>query len=540
MTPRQALLLLLALVGVAYVGALQAGFVWDDVPLVLRNRLTGDLANLPQFFAMDLWDGSPVDQGVSGYYRPLFLVSLAVDRALFGLSSVGAHAQSLLWHGIAVVLAFHLLRGWLGVERAFAAALVFGLHPIQSEAVIWVAARNDPMAAALGLGALCCLRAERPGPLAWAGAALLTLLAGLTKESVVLLPALGLVLDLGQGRRPTLFRASPLLLGLGLALGMRALAGVGGATWPEESGWRLLIAESPRLFGLLGSWLVWPAPLSAAHTLEWLDRSSALRIGLGALAGLGLLGAGLWPGETARARRAGLAWTALCLGPVLVPIADKGLVGERYAYLPLLGVGLLVAAALPASRAAWIGLLGLPAALAIGARCPDWRDDLSLWASAVEATPSPYASASYALALREAGRAEEALPFFVAALDDPLPYREACPRLLGTLIDLGRPGVAVQRGRWAKGQGCAGGAFRGQLARAYLLAGGVEEARAELVGAPPDPEGRAVVVAAALHLLDGDEGAFALLEAAEPAEAEPLRRRAERLLVSAGLAALPP
>ena len=492
MTPRQALLLLLALVGVAYVGALQAGFVWDDVPLVLRNRLTGDLANLPQFFAMDLWDGSPVDQGVSGYYRPLFLVSLAVDRALFGLSSVGAHAQSLLWHGIAVVLAFHLLRGWLGVERAFAAALVFGLHPIQSEAVIWVAARNDPMAAALGLGALCCLRAERPGPLAWAGAALLTLLAGLTKESVVLLPALGLVLDLGQGRRPTLFRASPLLLGLGLALGMRALAGVGGATWPEESGWRLLIAESPRLFGLLGSWLVWPAPLSAAHTLEWLDRSSALRIGLGALAGLGLLGAGLWPGETARARRAGLAWTALCLGPVLVPIADKGLVGERYAYLPLLGVGLLVAAALPASRAAWIGLLGLPAALAI------------------------------------------------AALDDPLPYREACPRLLGTLIDLGRPGVAVQRGRWAKGQGCAGGAFRGQLARAYLLAGGVEEARAELVGAPPDPEGRAVVVAAALHLLDGDEGAFALLEAAEPAEAEPLRRRAERLLVSAGLAALPP
>ena len=140
MTPRQALLLLLALVGVAYVGALQAGFVWDDVPLVLRNRLTGDLANLPQFFAMDLWDGSPVDQGVSGYYRPLFLVSLAVDRALFGLSSVGAHAQSLLWHGIAVVLAFHLLRGWLGVERAFAAALVFGLHPIQSEAVIWVAA----------------------------------------------------------------------------------------------------------------------------------------------------------------------------------------------------------------------------------------------------------------------------------------------------------------------------------------------------------------------------------------------------------------
>ena len=320
MTPRQALLLLLALVGVAYVGALQAGFVWDDVPLVLRNRLTGDLANLPQFFAMDLWDGSPVDQGVSGYYRPLFLVSLAVDRALFGLSSVGAHAQSLLWHGIAVVLAFHLLRGWLGVERAFAAALVFGLHPIQSEAVIWVAARNDPMAAALGLGALCCLRAERPGPLAWAGAALLTLLAGLTKESVVLLPALGLVLDLGQGRRPTLFRASPLLLGLGLALGMRALAGVGGATWPEESGWRLLIAESPRLFGLLGSWLVWPAPLSAAHTLEWLDRSSALRIGLGALAGLGLLGAGLWPGETARARRAGLAWTALCLGPVLVPM----------------------------------------------------------------------------------------------------------------------------------------------------------------------------------------------------------------------------
>ena len=100
--PRLALPLLLLAVALAYWGIWTAGFVWDDAGLVVQNRLTGDLSNLPRFFAMDLWDGSPVDQGVSGYYRPLMLVSLALDRAIVGFEPGFYHLHSLAWHLLAV------------------------------------------------------------------------------------------------------------------------------------------------------------------------------------------------------------------------------------------------------------------------------------------------------------------------------------------------------------------------------------------------------------------------------------------------------
>ena len=98
------------------------------------------------------------------------------------------------------------------------------------------------MAAALGLWSALLNRAD-VGVAGGVGAAVLALLAGLSKESVVLLPLLLLLLDLVQARRPGCADA-PLLLGIFGTLALRVLAGVGGATWPEPIGWRLLAARS--------------------------------------------------------------------------------------------------------------------------------------------------------------------------------------------------------------------------------------------------------------------------------------------------------
>ena len=87
--PRWLPAVVLGLVAVCYLPTLRAGFVWDDIPLVVQNQITGDLKNLPRFFQEDLWAATPGQDGGTGYYRPLMLLSLALDRAIFDSGPVG-------------------------------------------------------------------------------------------------------------------------------------------------------------------------------------------------------------------------------------------------------------------------------------------------------------------------------------------------------------------------------------------------------------------------------------------------------------------
>ena len=509
---------LLAVAVAAWWGVLSTGFVWDDQALVLRNTMTGDLSNLPHFFMMDLWDSAEVGEEVSGYYRPLMLVSLAVDRALWGLSPAGHHLHSLVWHLLAMAGGYRLLRPLLGWQGATLAVALFGLHPIQSEAVVWVAARNDPMAAALGLWSLALLNRADVGVAGRVGAAVLALLAGLSKESVVLLPLLLLLLDLVQARRPELRRHAPLLLGIFGTLALRVLAGVGGATWPEPIGWRLLAARSPELMVLLGRLIVAPWPLSTGYALEWMDRIPAAQrwFGLGGLAALGFIA---WRGARLRGRLAwmGPLWLSITLGPVLVPLADKGLFGERYLYLGMLGVGVAVSLAL---RAPLHGgaLLLLPCLVLIQLRLPDWKAERTLWQSAHAHFPSPYTSSGLAHTYRTAGEDEPALQLFVASLDDPLPDVTVCPQVVGTALHQGRPALAAQLASWAQSRGCSGPAFAGQAASAWAFTGQWSAAAEALRGVDGPPAGRLLVVATALELRAGrlDAAEAMAMETAEP------------------------
>ncbi len=501
--PRLALPLLLLAVALAYWGIWTAGFVWDDAGLVLQNRLTGDLSNLPRFFAMDLWDGSPVDQGVSGYYRPLMLVSLALDRALVGFEPGFYHLHSLAWHLLAVAGAYALTRPALGWRGALVVAGLFGLHPVQSEAVIWVAGRNDPMAAALGLWALHAVAWVPPGRRQQATALVLTALAGFAKESVVLLPAMLLAVDAVAARRPDWRRHLPVLAGIGLVIGARALAGVGGATWPPDIGWRLLLARTPELLALVGRLLVLPTGLTAGHALEWLDRMPPGQRLLG-LGGLVLWGLAVWVGwrRSGRVALLGPAWTLLSLAPLVLPLADKGLFGERYLYLSLLGVGFTLATALRGKEL--VLLLLAPLAVAgVQRRLPDWQDEARLWEQAVAATPTPYTWSGLGHIRRSRGQDAEALSLFVAALDDRLPDRTVCPQVVGTALAMGRPALAAQLGAWAAQKGCDSGAFQGQYAVALGFVGEWEILADRLSTTVEDPHGRLDVARGALRLHQG-------------------------------------
>lgn len=503
---------LLALTTIAWLPVAQAGFVWDDLGLVVNNTMTGSLANVPAFFAMDLWDSAGVGESVSGYYRPLMLLSLAVDRALWGLDPVGHHLHSLAWHLLAVAGAHRLLQKRLSAGQALFAAGLFALHPVQGEAVTWVAARNDPMAAALGLWALHQVAWSEPTRRRSAAAFVLATLAGLAKESVVLLPVLLAAIDVVEARRPDWRRHLPLFAGV-LVVGLaRAAAGVGGATWPPDIGWQLLFLRLPDLL-LLGGRLVFvPWPQACGYALEWLDRAPTWQVVAGA-SGLVAGAALLWRSRAAgRLALLGPAWVVLALAPLVLPLADKGLFGERYLYLGLLGIGITIALAVRHPVRLGLLLAG-PAILLLNLRFSHWTDEVTLWEHAVADFPSPYSEGGLGHAYRNEGRHEEALVHYIRALDDPLPDVSVCPQTVRMALDLEKPALAAQLGHWTRARGCSGRAYRGHASLAFAMVGEWEAAATAVQGGEGTPTERQRMVEVALRLVSGDTAGAEMLAA---------------------------
>ena len=164
--PLAALLIVTAL---AYARLWSVGWSWDDEALILDNQVTGSLANIGEFFTRDLWGTTRLSELKSGYYRPLMLLSLAVDRAIFPdiASQSGAtlsHVHSLVWHLAAVGALYGVLVRMFIPLTAATGALLLALHPLNAEVLALVAARNDSMAAFFTLAAMWMVLGKSASP----------------------------------------------------------------------------------------------------------------------------------------------------------------------------------------------------------------------------------------------------------------------------------------------------------------------------------------------------------------------------------------
>jgi len=538
-TPLLMVVGLLLLTGLVYAPTLGLGFVWDDNALVIDyGDVLADPARLLASLTTDLWSAGDDHIVDSGYYRPLMLVSLAVDRLLFGLDAWGYHLHSVLWHLLSLVLLFSLLRKLLGDMPALMGAALFALHPVHAEAVIWIAARNDLIAAALVLFVLVLLQPLRVGWLQLAAATALTAAAVLGKESALLLPLMVLVLDRAQGYG---LRWGPLLatgVGVGAALGLRAVSGVGAGELPLLATAIFFVQKLPSLVVLHLSLLALPWPLSGARSLEWMSVSvPVVLLGVGVLAG-GATVTVRMKGAPRRFALAGVALALLGFAPALLPLATKGLVGERYLYLPMAGVSLWFAAA----AASWprpVRLAAVGAVLGggtlINLRIPDWSDDLSLWTAAMQDTPNPYVFSGLGHTLNRDdgwGDRPRSAALFIAALEATPPMLDACGAVITATLHSGQPARAAAVAPWSLERGCPwDGDYTGRASVAQAFAGDWAAARATLAAGAPDPRKRDLVVRAALMRLDGDEEGYTALRATWP-DGALLDAQVERLLRS--------
>ena len=129
--PLRSLLCLIGLTFFAYTFVLSGSFkVLDDETSIVRNQDIKSFASLPKLFTQSFFGGD-------AYYRPLVSLSYAVEYHFFGLQPFYYYLTNIFLHAGSVVVLWIFFRLLLKKEEtAFAAALLFALHPIDRKSVV--------------------------------------------------------------------------------------------------------------------------------------------------------------------------------------------------------------------------------------------------------------------------------------------------------------------------------------------------------------------------------------------------------------------
>ncbi|PCC70189.1 hypothetical protein SAMN02745121_03490 [Nannocystis exedens] len=353
LSPRLALVGVLALIALVHLPLLGYQFVYDDGWTLVANGFLRVPTDLGLLFSAEA-----VARHVPDAFRPGLVVFDMLGYHLLGLSSGLHHALSIALHlGVCAVLVRWLRALGAPFDLALGTAGLFGLLAIHAEAVAVVSYREDLLAALLGLAA--ALAASR-GRLA--AAAFLSLGACSMKLSAGAIPALWL---LAEGLSPWRPRPPParlvrgaLALGLGVAAVLVYTVALYGALDPYGADnlrvyshrvglGPVLAASLPIHLGYLQQMLV-PIGLSPEYT----DRAADLRDPAVVLAGAALLALAGYGLGCAR-RRPLVALAILGAFALALPTSNlfpmPNMRADRFMYLPSVPVCLGLAALLLAA-----------------------------------------------------------------------------------------------------------------------------------------------------------------------------------------------
>lgn len=465
------ILAIVAAAAIPYLDVVPCTFVYDDHGIIEEAPLIHSLGGAWKLLTSDTWLAA--NQQPSGLYRPLTSVSFAINWALAGPSPAAFRIVNVLLHVLVSVLLFVTLRRFgAGEWAAFAASVLFAVHPLHTEAVTWPVGRAELFAAAFFIaGWLVHLRRDDADTRTGVAVGALYLLAMTGKESAATLP---IVLVLGDSirrasrliksppRRSARWwtaRYGPVAAAFALFLVVRWRA-VGMWTPPGILEVMNPVAALPlidRLAGasvVIGRYLllmIWPARLSVDYSYRALDLPgsfAAARSLIPAAIVVALLVAAFALRRRHPIASLGLffpAATGVLTANVLFPIGT--IMAERLAYLPSAGIcivlGWLFARAWEAvarrnvtARAVVAVMLVALASAGIArswSRNAVWADDVKLWEDTVLVVPDSF-WAHFKLASLKLQRGEDEPA--LAAFRECLRIRPKTPELHNEIGDI--------------------------------------------------------------------------------------------------------
>ncbi len=353
---------------IAFLPALWSDFVnWDDDRNFIRNPFYRGLG-----FAQLKWMFTTFHMG---HYQPLSWLTLGLDYVLWGMNPAGYHATSLLLHIANTLLCFLFFRSLLRRVRgdeagldlaAGAGALLYGLHPLRVESVVWVTERRDVLCAfffLLSLLAYLKMEREERFRARWLALSCAAFAASLLSKALgILLPFVLLVLDVYPlrrwvpGARKRILLEKLPYLALAVADGLITMAAMAEIRQVRATGDYALGERI--LQGGYGLWFyawktIWPSDLHAVYALAGQTSLWRAEYVLPCLGALGITVALValrkrWPAGLA-------AWAAyaILLAPVLGFVV-KGYqrAADRYSYLSCIPLALLAAGGVAALAAA--------------------------------------------------------------------------------------------------------------------------------------------------------------------------------------------
>ena len=451
-----------------YGASLQNDFVrWDDGLLIYENNAVREMSLGSLKTAFTTYDPE--------LYIPLTLLSYKVDYALGGRNPFLYHLHNLVLHTLNAVLVtavlFLFLRNkWL----AILGGVLFAVHPLHTEAVVWASARKDLLSTFFFLSSLLTYllycrasstladarsaQHDTAGPLRqgsgqaptkkvlqlYITSLLLFFLGLLSKVMVLTLPVVLLLVDWKEGRkwdRKMLLEKVPYFV-LSVLFGIVALYGKREVTSSATLVETLLMSFKSTVFYLQKLFL--PTNLSVLYPYTEAIRISSPDFFLPLLV---LLALGACPELCRRAFPAfsfrytrellfGFLFFLITLLPTFVNFSKGGdyyFASDRYAYLPSLGILFLLASVVERSlfrpgryqevrqrlRGAGV-LFGIVLLLFIGLTFRQslvWADTMTLFEKAIAEYPNAYrARNNLANAYRRQGLLDEAITEFEAAL----------------------------------------------------------------------------------------------------------------------------
>ncbi len=441
--------LVCAITVLAYVGTLAFGFVYDDKPVIVDNVVIRSWRLVAHSLIPQISAGIALPASGT-FYRPVTLLWMRLNYAIFGLNPAGWHLAMLACHVLMTYLVFVAVRKLSDNRNTAAiAAILFGLHPVHVENVAWLSSVNDLLMSVLLLASFLAFLNFRDGRKLWmAPSVLLFGLALLSKETAAAFPLLILGFAVIFARPhasgiSSLVRSAlkeglvsiPYFIVLVTYLAARRMMLHGLVKAITPLGWTTMILTWPSIIWFDLKHLMFPIFSSEFYSLAYVTTPGFANFLLPVLFLLGaFVAAGYWISKLPNPRLGlfALGWVFVPILPTLYlrAIAPGDFVHDRFLYFPSVGIVILIALAVEhasTSKAlqrsgvpvkwAVMAILGTAAFVGTLSHQMQWASNILLYQNGIKSAPQDLGvQDNLANELANMGRYDSAISLYLNVL----------------------------------------------------------------------------------------------------------------------------